>query len=62
MICFRVQEPDHSSLPDQEFDWAYTVYGNVSEIIPDDVPMPLGNWVTLTHYVDANLYHDMLNG
>ena len=27
-----------------------------------DAPEPLGNPVTLTHYLDANLYHDMLTG
>ena len=30
--------------------------------MPDDAPEPLGNYVTLTHFVDANLYHDMLTG
>ena len=53
-------EPDYSALPDQHFDWARTVYGDISEMIPEDIPTPLGNYVTLTHYFDANLYHDML--
>ena len=43
MIWFRTGEPDYSGLPEQEFDWAYTVYGNVKEVIPDDLPEPLGN-------------------
>jgi len=27
-----------------------------------DAPVPLGNFITLSHYVDANLYHNMLTG
>ena len=45
---FRTKEPDYSYLPDQNFDWAHTVYGNVQEIIPDDIPDPLGKSVTTT--------------
>ncbi len=61
-ICFRTEEPDFSALPDQQFDWAYTIYGCVKEVLPHDMPTPLGKFVTLTHYMDANLYHDMITG
>jgi hypothetical protein len=57
-----VSEPDYSDVPDKEFDWSKSIYGAIEEILPDDVPEPLGNWVTLTHYVDANLMHDMVTG
>jgi hypothetical protein len=53
-------EPDYSALPDQEFDWERSVYGNVSEMLPSDAPKPLGKYVTLTHYYDANLFHDAI--
>jgi hypothetical protein len=62
VIRFRTDEPDYSDLPTQEYDWERSVYGNVSEDIPNDAPEPLGRHVTLTHYVDANLYHCMLTG
>ena len=62
MIRVRTEEPDYSDVPEQHFDWAYTVYGDVKEIIPDDLPEPLGKPVVLTTYVDANLYHDWLTG
>ena len=62
VIRVRTDEPDYSGLADQEFDWEKSVYGNVSEILPTDAPRPLGKYVTLTHYFDANLYHDMLTG
>ena len=31
-----------SCLPDQNFCWTQTVYGHVQEIIPNDIPDPLG--------------------
>jgi len=62
MICVRTGEPDYSELDEEQYDWANTVYGDVSEILPKDAPVLLGNYITLSHYVDANLYHDMLTG
>jgi hypothetical protein len=62
IIRIRTQEPDYSDLPDLDFDWARSVYGEPKEIIPNDAPEPLGNYVTTTHYVDANLMHDLVTG
>ncbi len=62
VIHIHVSEPDYSALPDQNFDWMHTVYGELSEILPSDAPEPLGEYVTLTHYVDANLMHDITTG
>ena len=59
---FRTTEPDYSYLPDQNFDWAHTVYGHVHEIIPDDIPDPLGKSVATTTTVDANLNHCLATG
>ena len=59
-IC--INEPDFSQLQDLIYDWTYSVYGNGKELLPHDAPKALGNYVLLTHYVDANLYHDMLTG
>ena len=39
-----------------------SVYGDVTEGIPENDPTPLGNFVNTTTYVDANLYHDMITG
>ena len=58
---FRTTEPGYSYLPDQNFDWAHTIYGHVQEIIPDDIPDPLGKSVTSTTTVDANLNHCFLH-
>ena len=61
-IRVRTSQPDFSDLPDQDFDWASSVYGNVEETIPSDAPEPLGKPVLMTTYVDANLFHDMITG
>jgi hypothetical protein len=61
-IRVRVDEPDYSNYPDQVHDWSHSVYGDVTEEIPDDIPDPRGKPVVLTHFVDANLYHDMATG
>ena len=60
-IKFRTHEPDYSDLESKDYDW-FHVYGDVAELLPTDAPEPLGNRVTLTHYVDANLYHDAITG
>ena len=61
-IRFRTEQPDYSFLPDQDFDLTYPVYGNVHEILPDDMPNPLGKAVTTTTTMDANLNHCLVTG
>ena len=61
-IRVRTDKPDYSELPDTTYDWMHTVYGDVRENIPTDIPEPAGNNIILTTYVDANLYHDYITG
>ena len=56
-IRFRTDQPHYSFLPDQDFDWTYSVYGIVQETLPDDMPEPLGKAVVSTATMDANLSH-----
>ena len=53
---FRITEPE------QNFDWAHTVYGHFPEIIPNDIPDSLGSTVTTATTVDANLNHCLATG
>ena len=39
-IRYRTKEPDYSHIPKQEYEWSMTVYGNVKEEIPKDIPKP----------------------
>jgi hypothetical protein len=59
-IRVLTNEPDYSDYQDPEYDWSLSVYGDVKEIIPMDIPEPKGKYITLSHYFDANLYHDMV--
>ena len=43
-------------------DWSRDVYKECKEEIPQDAPIPYGKKVTLIHYFDANLMHDVLSG
>ena len=61
-IRFRTEQPDYSFLPDQDFDWTYSVYSDVHEILPDDMPEPPGEAVTTTTAMDANLNHCLATG
>jgi hypothetical protein len=60
-ICVRTEEPDYSDIPDHQYNWTYTVYGNIKEVLPKDAPEPLGKHVTLSHYIDANLILHLIN-
>ena len=61
-IRFRTALPDYSDVTVPKYDWSDSVYGTPSEAIPDNAPPALGHAVVLTHYVDVNLFHDILSG
>jgi hypothetical protein len=61
-IRVLTNEPDYSDYQDPEYNWSSSVYGDVKEIIPMDILETKGKYVTLSHYFDANLYHDMVTG
>ena len=61
VLRIRTDEPDYSDVPSFEYEWA-KIYGELQEEIPNDAPEPLGNYVTLTHFKDANLMHDLATG
>ena len=33
LLGFRTDQPDYSFLPEQAFDWTYSVYGDVHDIL-----------------------------
>ena len=61
-IRVRTDAPDFSGIPDTRQKWDQSIYKGAREIIPDDIPEPLGRPVVCTSYVDANLYHDLTTG
>jgi hypothetical protein len=38
-------EPDYSDYQDPEYNWSLSVYGDVKEIIPTDIPEPKRKYV-----------------
>jgi hypothetical protein len=38
LICVRTKEPDFFDVPDPQYDWTYTVYGNTKEVLLKDAP------------------------
>jgi hypothetical protein len=62
-IRFRVRIPDHESQGTPiEYDWKQTIYGDIHEELPPDMPSPKGKVVRITTYMDANLMHDLATG
>ena len=61
-IRHRTHEPDYPNLLHKEYDWSRPVYAGAREEKPHDLPNPLGKSVTSTHYVHANLHHDLVTG
>jgi hypothetical protein len=62
MIQVRTDESDYySDVTDIMYNWTTTpIYGELSEVLPPDAPSPLGNYVTLTHYANANAWDQRL--
>ena len=61
-IRFRTDQPDYSFLHDPDLEWTYSVYGNVQEILPDDMPEPVGKTVITTTTMDANMNNCLATG
>ena len=62
-IRFRTGIPNHEAayLPVQR-EWEKTVYGEVTEELPPNMPEPRGKPVRVSAWFDANLYHDLTTG
>jgi hypothetical protein len=58
----RTDKPDYSDLRELEHDWSCSVNGEVTEMIPQDTPDPLGKYVTLKPYIDGNLIDEIITG
>jgi hypothetical protein len=48
--------------PDFDYEWSKTVYGDLKKLKSEDALEPLGISVTMSHYFDTNLMHDIMTG
>jgi len=58
-IIFDTAYPSHAKYEVKQQDWG-TLYEDVEEELPPDMPKPRGKKVRMTVYVDANHAHDLL--
>ena len=64
MICFCTNILSHDEFIDKiiKHDWLYSVYCNVKEELPSNMPDPKRKPVCITTFVNANLMHDLTTG
>ena len=60
-IRFHTHELNYNDIQSKEYDW-FSIYGEVTEILLDNAPKPLGKPVTLTDFIDVVLFHNSLIG
>ena len=61
-LRFKTRSPDYSHLKRDDHDWINTVYVNVKEVVPEDIPKPVEPTVRTTPYEDANILDDLITG
>jgi hypothetical protein len=60
---FQVNIPNHEHIATPiQYDWISSIYGNVKEELPPDMPRPRGKLVQTSTYQDVNFYHDLVTG
>jgi hypothetical protein len=62
MICIKTVKPDHSDIPELHHSWENATCWGALELPPNDASKPLGECVAISHCVDANPCHDLING
>ena len=61
-ICFRTDFPDYTQLKINTYVFTESMYGNFKEFIPNYSINSLGKPFKMIHYLDANIYHEKING
>lgn len=62
VIRFHTGLLDYSDILYKKHGWENSVYGDVEELKLLDAPEPRGAPLIMMHYIDVNLYYDMLTG
>jgi hypothetical protein len=60
-IKFNTEVPDYSKYTYEKSNWG-NIYHPCFEEVPTNAPVPKGNVVRTTTFVDANLLHDLITG
>jgi hypothetical protein len=60
---FSSKIPNHEQIANPiQYDWSSSIYGNVTEELPPDMPTPRGKRMRTSTYQDTNLHHDLVTG
>ena len=60
-LCVKIANHEAIATPIL-YDWSSSLYGNVKEELPPDMPTPRGKLARTSTYQDANLHHDLVTG
>jgi hypothetical protein len=62
-VHFHTNISDHESYhTPKKFDWSSSIYGNIQEYVPHDMPVTKGRFMHTTTYQDENLFHYLVTG
>ena len=61
-VCIHTDITDYSEMEHESHEWLHSIYGDIEEELPLNVPTPLGKIVQTSLFFDANLYHDLVMG
>ena len=59
-ICTDI--PDYSEMIHESHEWLHSIYSNIEEELPLDMPPSLARIVHTSSLFNANLYHDLIMG
>ena len=46
----------------ESHNWMHSIYGDIEQELPSDMPTPLGKLIKTSWFFNANLYHDLVTG
>ena len=61
-IRISTEEPGLCYIPIAPYEWEESVYGKVTELLPQEATAPKGKHVVTVNYYEANLCHDIVTG
>ena len=61
-VCIHTDITDYSEMVHESHEWQQSIYGDIEEELPLDMPIPLGKIIQKSSFFDANLSHDLVTG
>ena len=61
-MCIQDDIPDYSEMEHKSHNWMHSLYGDIEEEVPPDIPNPLGKLIQTSSFFNANHYHNFVTG